>query len=58
MMLSHIADTPTLIEGRKALISFVVPDRGICEGLDASVTAWHAEEYHYQLHDVLQYVAR
>jgi hypothetical protein len=32
------------------------PDRGICEGLVASITAWNADEYHYQLHDVLQYM--
>jgi hypothetical protein len=37
-------------------ISFAIPDRGICEDLDASVTVWHADEYHYQLHDVLLYV--
>ena len=36
----------------KRYISSAVPDRGICEGLDTSVTAWHAHEYRYQLHDV------
>ena len=51
-MLSHTAGTPTMIEGQKVLNnSFAIPDRGICEGLDGSVTAWHAEEYHYRLQE-------
>ena len=35
---------------------FAVPDKGICESFNACVAAWYADEYHYQLHDVLQYV--
>jgi hypothetical protein len=43
-MLSHTAGTPT-ITLESAYISSAVPDRDICEGLDAFVTALHAHEY-------------
>ena len=30
--------------------------RGTCERLDGSVIAWHADEYHYQLHEEATFV--
>ena len=53
-VLSHTAGTLTISKGRKALLSRLQVQTEKHEGLDASVTAWRVDEYHYQPYNVLQ----
>ena len=55
-MLSDTAGTPIIIKGRKALYFLCVVPFRASVGFDASVIAWHADENHFQLYNVLQFV--
>jgi len=37
------------LKAGKRLYLLCSPDRGICEGLEGSVTAWYADEYHEEV---------
>jgi hypothetical protein len=64
-MLSHTAGTPTIIDGRKALtfpLQFSTEASVRVSGevvwiLDESLTTWHAEKFHYQLHEEAIFVS-
>lgn len=55
-MLSDTAGTPIIIEGRKVLYFLCVVPFRASVGFDASVIAWHADENHFQLYNVLHFV--